>query len=192
MSSALFIAWHDVRYQLWQGSTLLWLFVLPPVFFYFIGTVTSGFRSGISGDTATPIAVAAETPGFLWEQVDLRLRENDFDPEWVTAIEPDAEGNHPRRTLTLGADLSDKVIAGDEVSASYDTRASALSRDFEAIRIQRSLYTVLADVVVANANGINCFQGVFTLPAYRVADRVCGSCGGECSVVRACGSAVND
>jgi len=151
MRNALFIAWHDVRYQLRQGSTLVWVFVMPPVFFYFIGTVTSGFSGQMSGGTATPVVVAAEAPGFLKDQIDLRLRENDYEPEWREEVVPDAEGNLPRRVLTFGANLSDQVVAGEQVSASFDTRASALSKDYEVIRIQRSLYTALADIVTADA-----------------------------------------
>jgi len=151
MRNALFIAWHDVRYQLRQGATLVWVFVMPPVFFYFIGTVTSGFSGQMSGDTATPIVVEAEAPGFLKDQIDLRLRENDFEPEWLEEVVPDAEGNLPRRVLTFAANLSDQVVAGEQVSASFDTRASALSKDYEVIRIQRSLYTALADIVTADA-----------------------------------------
>jgi ABC-type Na+ efflux pump permease subunit len=151
MRNAIFIAWHDVRYQLRQGATLVWVFVMPPVFFYFIGTVTSGFSSQISGGTATPLVVEAEAPGFLKDQIDLRLRANDFEPEWRAEIVPDAEGNLPRRVLTFDANLSDQVVAGEQVSASYDTRASALSKDYEVIRIQRSLYTALADIVTADA-----------------------------------------
>ena len=45
----------------------------------------------------------------------------------------------------------DKIVAGEQVSASYDTKASALSKDYEAIRIQRGLYTALADIVTADA-----------------------------------------
>ena len=43
------------------------------------------------------------------------------------------------------------MIAGQPVTASYDTRSSSLSRDYEVIRIQRSLYTALADIVTADA-----------------------------------------
>jgi hypothetical protein len=107
MRNAIFIAWHDVRYQLRQGATLVWVFVMPPVFFYFIGTVTSGFSSQISGGTATPLVVEAEAPGFLKDQIDLRLRANDFEPEWRAEIVPDAEGNLPRRVLRLEGNLSE-------------------------------------------------------------------------------------
>ena len=151
MNNVLFIAWHDVRNQLRQGSTLVWVFVMPPIFFYFIGTVTGGMSSSMAGDMATPIVVEAQAPGFLKDQIDLRLRDNDFDPEWRDTVVADAEGNLPRRVLSFDDDLTSQVIAGEVVTARFDTRASSLSRDFEAIRIQRSLYTALADVVTADA-----------------------------------------
>lgn len=151
MKNILFIAWHDVRNQLRQGSTLLWLFVMPPIFFYFIGTVTGGFSSGVSGGQATPLTVVAKSPGFLKEQIDLRLADNDFDAEWVESPAPAAEGAAPSRTLVFDTALSDKVLANEQVQITYDTRANALSRQFEEIRISRALYTALADIVIADA-----------------------------------------
>ena len=103
MKNIIFIAWQDVRNQMRQGSTLLWLFLMPPIFFYFIGTVTGGFSSVLSGGQATPITVIAESPGFLREQIDLRLIDNDFAPEWVESLdELDADADAaPVRTLTF-------------------------------------------------------------------------------------------
>ena len=153
MRNMLFIAWHDLRTQLREGSTLLWLFVMPPIFFYFIGTVTAGFSSGISGGQATPLTVVAGRPGFLRDQVHRRLVANDFAPEWVEVLETREEEAAPVRILTFDTGMSDKVLADEPVTATYDTRASSLTREFEEIRIQRSLYTVLADIVIADANG---------------------------------------
>lgn len=150
MREILFIAWNDAKYQLRQGSTLLWVIVMPPVFFYFIGTMTGGAASSVGGGQATPIVVIAEAPGFLKDQIDLRLQDNDFITEWVEELKiVDGEGA-PRRTLTLGPNLSERISANEKVSASFETRASSLSREFETIRIQRSLYTALADIVVAD------------------------------------------
>ena len=81
-----FVAWNDVRNQVREGSTLLWVFVMPPIFFYFIGTMTSGMQSGFSGDQATPVVVVAERPGFLREQIDLRLRDNSFEPDRKSVV----------------------------------------------------------------------------------------------------------
>ncbi len=151
MRNIIFIAWQDVRNQMRQGSTLLWVFLMPPIFFYFIGTVTGGFASGLSGGQATPITVIAESPGFLQEQIDLRLADNDFAAEWVeTLVVTDAE-EAPVRTLTFDPGLSDKVLADEQVEARYETNANALTRQFEEIRIQRALYTALADIVIADA-----------------------------------------
>jgi len=158
MKEILFIAWNDAKFQLRQGSTLVWVFVMPPIFFYFIGTVTGGFSSGVSGGQATPITVVAEEPGFLQDQISLRLEDNDFAPEWVEAVAVSEGEEAPRRTLTIGPDLSNQVVAEQKVDVSFETTASALSRDFEIIRIQRSIYTALADIVVADANA----KGVLT------------------------------
>jgi len=152
MKNILFIAINDAKHQLRQGSTLVWVFLMPPIFFYFIGTVTGGFSSGISGGRATPITVIAEVPGFLQAQLDLRFRENDFDPTWVEELIVDEETPSPRRVLTIDPNLSTSIIAGNPVVMSYETRSSALIRDFEVIRVQRTVYTALADIVVAKAN----------------------------------------
>ncbi len=152
MKNIWFIAINDAKYQLRQGSTLAWVFLMPPIFFYLIGTVTGGFSSGLSGGQANPITVIAEAPGFLKEQLDLRLRENDFDANWVEELVVDEENSAPRRLLTIDPNLSESIIAGEQVAMSYETQASALNRDFEVIRVQRSVYTTLADIVVAKAN----------------------------------------
>ncbi|MBT8062589.1 MAG: ABC transporter permease [Gammaproteobacteria bacterium] len=151
MKNALFIAWQDVRSQLRQGATLLWVFLMPPIFFYFIGTVTGGFSSGLSGAQATPITVVAESPGFLQAQLDKRLGENDFAAQWSAELSVDEAGNLPARILTIEKNLSEAVQADEPVEIRFETKANALSRQFEEIRIQRALYTVLADIVVAHA-----------------------------------------
>ena len=151
MKNIFFIAWQDVRNQLREGSTLLWLFVMPPIFFYFIGTVTGGFSSGLSGGQATPLTVVSESPGFLKEQIDLRLSANDFDAEWVESVVPTADGKTPSRILTIDSGLTDKVLVDEQIKLSYDTGSNSLSRQFEEIRINRALYTALADIVIADA-----------------------------------------
>jgi len=161
MTNALVIALHDIRHQLRQGATLLWVFVMPPIFFYFIGTVTGGvaggMAGGMSGGSATPLVIEAASPGFMRDQIDKRLRDNDFEPEWRASPsqgedqQDDSPEGAPERRLTFAGNLTERVLAGEQVGVRFDTEASALSRDFEAIRINRSLYTALADLAVADA-----------------------------------------
>ena len=122
LKNIYFIGWQDVRFQLRDGSTLLWLLVMPPIFFFFIGTVTGGFAAGISGGQATPIKIVAENPGFVRDQVDLRLRENDFAPEWVETLEKSEESSSPARILTFDAGMSNSLVANEPVSAVFAER----------------------------------------------------------------------
>ncbi len=151
LKNILFVGWQDVRFQLRDGSTLLWLLVMPPIFFFFIGTVTGGFTAGISGGLATPITIVAEDPGFLRDQVDLRLSTNDFAPEWVEQLAAGEDGSWPARTLTFNAGMSHRLQANESVSVAFETDADSLLRQFDEIRIQRAMYTLLADIVVAEA-----------------------------------------
>ena len=147
LRSIIFVGWQDVRFQLRDKSTLLWLLVMPPVFFFFIGTVIGGLGTGIGGGQATPIAIVAEDPGFVRDQINLRLVDNDFEPEWLESL----NASSPARTLKFDAGMSNRLVANEPVSAVFDTEADSLTRQFEEIRIQRALYTVLADIVVAEA-----------------------------------------
>lgn len=150
MRKAIFIATHDIRHHLRHPATLVWLFVMPPIFFYFIGTVTGGFSAGMGGGQATPLVIEAASPGFMQQQIDLRLQENNFKPEWRESINESVD-DAPDRTLTFSADLSEQIQTGEQVSATFNTAATSISRDYEAIRINRSLYTLMADVVVGKA-----------------------------------------
>lgn len=153
MNNAFIIALHDIRHQLRQGATLLWVFIMPPIFFYFIGTVTGGFSAGMGGGAANPLIVEAASAGFMQAQIDLRLRDNNFEPEWRehNPLDSDSEAGNAERILTFSGALSDRIVAGEQVTARYTTEASALTRDYESIRINRSLYTALADIVVADS-----------------------------------------
>jgi ABC-type Na+ efflux pump permease subunit len=153
MRNIWFIALHDVRHQIRQGGTLVWLLIMPPIFFYFIGTVMGGFSSSVTGATATPLLVEAAAPGFLKEQLDLRLRDNDFAPEWrESAAKVSDEEPAPERVLRFDDGLTEQLVAGQVVTARYETSASSIARDSEAIRVARGLYTALADITVVKAN----------------------------------------
>ena len=152
MRGVVFVALQDARHQLRQGVTIVWVFVMPPVFFYFIGTVTSGFSSGFGEAADTPIGVYAESPGFLKEQIDLRLRDNGFAPVWYESSgTADQTEETPPRTLRFGPSLTERIGAEESIPVVFETGAAALTRDYEIIRVQRSLYTALADIVVADS-----------------------------------------
>ena len=80
LRSALFIARRDLDHMLWRRETMLWMFVMPILFFYFIGTVTGGFGSP-TGSEDRPDALAMRAPenaGFLLDELVARLEEQNF------------------------------------------------------------------------------------------------------------------
>jgi hypothetical protein len=75
---AWFLARKDVAYALRARETLLWTFLMPIVFFYFIGTITSGF-GGSGGVSQEPIAVfVPPDAGLLADDLIGRLERGGF------------------------------------------------------------------------------------------------------------------
>jgi len=146
LGSALFIARKDVRYALRQRETVLWTFVMPILFFYFIGTITAGF--GGPGDAQDELAVLfAEEGGFLQEQLARRLEEQDFELVRVAGAEEQAA--YARR-LTVPAGLTAGVLAGETRTVSFTRREGGIAGDYDTFRVGRAVYTLLADLAVVS------------------------------------------
>jgi len=150
LRNAWFIAVKDVQYTLREKEALVWLFVMPIVFFYFIGTVTGGFGGG--GGAGDEIALReAGDSGFLVDRVARRLEERELDPVRVGGDE--AEGH--ARVLRFPAGFTDRVLAGEPTTLRYEREAEEgdLQGDYDDLRVGRAIYTVLAEVVAAAETG---------------------------------------
>src|ERR1035441_7854329 len=76
LRDAIYLAGMESRYLLTRRETIVWTFVMPVVFFYFIGTIT-GHNS--SSNTRDPLALsAASDAGFLADQLAQRLTADDY------------------------------------------------------------------------------------------------------------------
>lgn len=160
LGNILFIARKDIRYTLQDRGTVVWLFVMPLIFFYFIGNATGGF--GRSGDGA-PDKVAMLVPadaGFLSAQLATRLSDAGLDVVTFAKENPEVpvSGGDPEygfsaytRQLTLPEGMTNSVLAGEAVELQFETRREQLGGDFDSIRIQRAIYTTVADIVASQA-----------------------------------------
>ena len=145
-----FIALKDTQFMFREKVTLLWVFLMPIVFFYFIGTLTSSFMAGMPEGNQTLICRHEENFGFLGEHLERRLGENQFDVRQESA--PGASPGDAA-SLTIPADFGEKVIAGDNVVLQFDSLGEGLAQDLELLRVRRAAYTVLADVIAAKRLG---------------------------------------
>lgn len=145
---AAFIARKDLQYLLRQRETLLWTFLMPILFFYFIGTMTGGFGGGGASETIG-LSAPAEA-GFLVDQVVRRLEDQGLE---VVRPESAEEFDRFRRQLTVPQGFTDSLQAGRRVKIAFARRGQGLGSRYDEIRVARAVYTVLADVVVASEEG---------------------------------------
>lgn len=143
---AWFIASNDARYLLMKRETILWTFVMPIIFFYFIGTVTGGYGGGGRGRPA--VALEAPAGGFLAGEVGRRLDEAGFA---VVPAGAGATSGRAARRLVLPPAFTDSVLAGHATVVRFGRRTSGMDGQYDEVRVRRSLYTVLADLVAADA-----------------------------------------
>ncbi|HEV8113289.1 MAG TPA: ABC transporter permease [Planctomycetota bacterium] len=146
---AVFIARNELSQTLRQRETIVWIFLMPIVFFYFIGTVTGGFGGG--GDRKTPIAVrAGEDGGFLSAEIERRLSERGYA---VTRVEDDAAFAKAARRIEIPARLTATVLGGTPAHVRFHGGEEGLDGDFDALKVRRAVYTVLADLVATSDGG---------------------------------------
>ena len=131
LSNIWFIARTDLRFALRDRATLLWLILMPPVFFFFIGNMTAG---GI-GTMATESRVAIEA------QVD--------DPVSARFAELVAENGF---VIDTGAER--KLTIGNG-RARYDAGEPTPTTRIEELRLQKAALMLRAEsaVVTARDNG---------------------------------------
>ncbi len=149
IKDARFIALKDIQYFVRDREVVIWLFVMPIVFVYFIGTVTGGM--GGSGGGPERVAMSApEGSGFLLDQFVRRLEEQDYE---VVLPADHEEFNRYSRRITIPEEFTNAVLAGEKRVIEFTKREAGLAQDYDTIRVGRALYTVLADVVAADSMG---------------------------------------
>ncbi len=171
LRDAWFIAREDLRTMLRRREILLWTFVMPPIFFYFIGTVTGGV--GLPGGEGQPpdtLALVAPASGsFLVDEIGHRLEAENFAlirmdrgapvggaeaSDGVEAADAFAAAESADRVLVLPdptpgfEDFTSSVLAGNQATLVFESRAEGVGTDYDNIRVVRAAYGVVADLAV--------------------------------------------
>jgi len=150
LRSALFIARADLKFMLRQRETLLWVFAMPVLFFYFIGTVTGGFASG-TGERPDPLALQTAAPaGPILDEIVHRLEQQHYRVD-RPATPADLDGYS--RRLIVPTFTDDDVRARRQVKATFELRGDGMGATLDQFRVSRALYTVVADLAVLESSG---------------------------------------
>jgi ABC-type Na+ efflux pump permease subunit len=148
--SAAFIARADLWFMLRQRETILWVFAMPLLFFYFIGTVTGGFGGG-SPDRPDPLALeTSASDGVILNAIIHRLEERNFRVD--RSVTPEKLESYTRR-LVVPAFTDESVRTGTQVQATLHLRNEGPAAGLDQFRVSRALYTVAADLAVLKSTG---------------------------------------
>ncbi len=151
LRSAWFIAVEDSKNTFRQKETLIWTFVMPIIFFYFIGTVTGGFGPSKSGAREV---LALEVPGeggFLVDELQTRLEAEDYE----VRRNPEGVERYARR-LQIPAisseqgNFSASVMAGDKQILKFLRKGESLNSQYDEVRLNKAVYSVLADLIASS------------------------------------------
>jgi ABC-type Na+ efflux pump permease subunit len=152
-NAIILLARNDLKLALKDRSTVLWLFIMPAVFFYFIGTVTQGGVSFV--DNTVKLVVENNDGGFLSRHLETRLEENLFAIIRPQDIPPAKEGEEPAtyRRLVIPSNFTGQLKANEQVSISFAGLRSGFGNQYDFFRIQKAAFSVLGDLVVVKSGG---------------------------------------
>ena len=148
MRDALFIARQDIRYMLKGWEALLWLFVMPIVFFYFIGTVTSGMGGAPRAEKRELALWTPGEAGFLADRLAASLEK-----EGWKVSRPETKEEFERAPLRLEApeNLTQRALSGDASKLLLKRPNSGLQAERDQFQIQRAALTLLAEMAAVAA-----------------------------------------
>ncbi len=149
LRDAFFLTRMDTWRLLRSRSALLWTFIMPVIFFYFIGTITGNAFHG--GNTRDPLAASvASDAGFLADQFLDRVAARGYR---VVRTQTPAEFLRYGRRLEIPAGFTASILAGKPVKVRFTRIGDDLGTGYDQVRLSRAVYSVLSDLTVLRADG---------------------------------------
>lgn len=147
LRDAWFIARHDLLHSLREKETILWVFIMPIMFFYFIGTITSGMGGQPTGKERLSIEMPDDA-GLVAAEVTRRLEAAGFQ---VVPAKSQEDFDASARRLAIPNDFTQSVLAGKKAVVRFSHKDGDQSAQYDQVRVARAVYTVLADLVVSSS-----------------------------------------
>lgn len=170
----LFIAKKDFFYSLKDRTLLVWMFIMPLVFFGFIGSTTGGL-AGSSGPSN--IAIWESVQGMsesdeLAKQIIYRLKQENYNTVIFNKVSDLEERKfhfkNYTRQLWLPENMQQSINQGKQIEIKYASKATGLGNDKDQFSIEKAIYQTLGDILVfkrlnQSIDNIN-FDAVNALP----------------------------
>jgi len=141
LKSAWFLITQDLTHMLRRRETLVWTFVMPIIFFYFIGSIAGGYSH--IGEPDPVSVVVSPDAGFLAAEFVKRLEQQNF-----RVIHDD----HYFRQLRIPSNFTAQILAGHPAKIEFVRYGSGINSDNDQLRINHVIYSMLGDVARIGAN----------------------------------------
>lgn len=152
--NSLFIAKKDFFYSLKDKSLLVWMFIMPLVFFGFIGSTTGGL-AGSSGSTNIALwesVVGMSETDELSKQIIFRLKHESYNVVIFNEVndleERDSHFKNYTRRLWLPENMQQNINQGNQIEIQYQSKASGIGGDKDKFAIEKAIYQTLGDILV--------------------------------------------
>jgi ABC-2 family transporter protein len=143
LRDVFFIVTRDLNHLLRRRETLVWTFVMPVIFFYFIGMISGGFGRPNEPD---PVAVTAPaSAGFLADELIARLEQRNFRV---------VHRENYFRQIYIPAEFTAAVLAGRPAKVEFIRYGSGINTDYERTRLDRAVYGLASDVALLRSKGV--------------------------------------
>lgn len=145
LRDAFHLAYMDARFLLTRRETLMWTFVMPVIFFYFIGAI----MGNSIGQVAAPDPIAIRVPsdaGFLADQLTERLKAVHYRPIRTST---DADWQKFARRLEIPEGFTTSLLAGRHVDIRFSRTGRDDDAEFDRVRIYRAIFSLDADLSLA-------------------------------------------
>jgi len=151
MHKIWFIAHKDFLYTLKDKTVLLWMFIMPLVFFAFIGSTTGGFSSGGSQSTLA-VWYEGDAEDGVFKQIAMRLEADDYLLRMFSEEQPLYKDKWSfddyDRQLWIPNGLSTEVAAGNEIEINYRIEEGGMDGDYHQFKLNKAIYQTLGDLMV--------------------------------------------
>lgn len=149
LSDSWYLAVADLKLMLRRRETWLWTFVLPVVFFYFVGTISSGF--GGRPSSGDPLAVLVpEDAGFLANDLLDRLSKAGYA---IVRVPNTVELAKFDRAMVIPPAFTRSLLDGKPSKVAFTRKGSGQAGDYDQVRLSKAVYTLLADIVILGKDG---------------------------------------
>ncbi|MGJ8663352.1 MAG: ABC transporter permease [Marinicella sp.] len=152
MKNIWLIAHKDFLYTLKDKTVLVWLFIMPLVFFAFIGTTTQSFGGGSGSKSTLAVWYEGELSDPVFAQLQHRLEVEDYALRVFSTQQPLYKDkwtfNDYNRQLWIPNDLKSLMAAGKQVEIRFSVEEDGMGGDFHQFKLNKAIYQMLGDVLV--------------------------------------------